>query len=81
MRPIPATPNLAVSQPRGTIAYLTIPHPALVARKSQAVEQSITIIQRRIDGSGVLNPTIARQGADQIVVQLPGVSDPSASAR
>ncbi len=68
-------PDLAVSA-AGTTAYLTIPQPALIARESQAVQQSITIIQRRIDASGVLNPTIARQGADQIVVQLPGVSDP-----
>ncbi|HTJ88725.1 MAG TPA: protein translocase subunit SecD [Acidocella sp.] len=60
----------------GTSAYLTIPQAALAARESQAVQQSITIIQRRIDGSGVLNPTIARQGTDQIVVQLPGISDP-----
>jgi protein-export membrane protein SecD len=67
--------ELAVSV-SGATAYLTIPQAALAARRSQAVEQSITIIQRRIDGSGVLNPTIARQGTDEIVVQLPGISDP-----
>jgi preprotein translocase subunit SecD/SecD/SecF fusion protein len=61
----------------GTIAYLTIPQAALASRESQAVQQSITIIQRRIDGSGVLNPTIARQGTDEIVVELPGISDPT----
>ncbi len=59
----------------GTVA-ITIPAQTEVQRKTQAVEQSITIIQRRIDGSGVLNPSIARQGTDQIVVQLPGISDP-----
>ncbi len=68
-------PQLAATT-SGAMAYLTIPQAALVARESQAVQQSITIIQRRIDGSGVLNPTIARQGSDQIVVQLPGISDP-----
>jgi len=36
----------------------------------------MTIIQRRIDGSGVLNALIQRQGQNQIVVQLPGISDP-----
>jgi preprotein translocase subunit SecD/SecD/SecF fusion protein len=60
----------------GTAVTLAFPHLALIARESQAIDQSITIIQRRIDGSGVLNPQIARQGQDQIVVQLPGVSDP-----
>jgi preprotein translocase subunit SecD/SecD/SecF fusion protein len=69
-------PNLSIAQgPEGTL-NINIPQQALAARESQAVEQSITIIQRRIDGSGVLNPTIARQGSDEIVVQLPGVSDP-----
>jgi preprotein translocase subunit SecD/SecD/SecF fusion protein len=60
----------------GSAVSLGFPRQALAARESQAIDQSITIIQRRIDGSGVLNPQIARQGQDQIVVQLPGVSDP-----
>jgi preprotein translocase subunit SecD/SecD/SecF fusion protein len=68
--------NLTVTVgPDGAVA-LAIPQAARAARESQALDQSITIIQRRIDGSGVLNPQIARQGQDEIVVQLPGVSDP-----
>ena len=74
--PNSGTPNVAISHAGNGIINVSIPHPALVQRQAQAVQQSITIIQRRIDGSGVLNPTIARQGTDQIVVQLPGVSDP-----
>jgi preprotein translocase subunit SecD/SecD/SecF fusion protein len=71
-----ATPNLTLAiSPAGDVTLAT-PQAALAARRSQAIDQSITIIQRRIDGSGVLNPQIARQGEDQIVVQLPGVSDP-----
>jgi preprotein translocase subunit SecD/SecD/SecF fusion protein len=69
-------PNLTLNVGGDGTVTLTVPQQALVARRSQAIDQSITIIQRRIDGSGVLNPQIARQGADQIVVQLPGVSDP-----
>jgi preprotein translocase subunit SecD/SecD/SecF fusion protein len=69
-------PNLALNIASDGSVTLSIPHQAMIARQSQAVDQSITIIQRRIDGSGVLNPQIARQGADQIVVQLPGISDP-----
>ncbi len=74
--PNSGSPNLVVDTQPGNIITLTVPQASLALRESQAVEQSITIIQRRIDGSGVLNPTIARQGQDQIVVQLPGVSDP-----
>ncbi len=71
-----SSPNLAVSIDAAGAATLTIPQAARRLRESQAIDQSITIIQRRIDASGVLNPQIARQGADQIVVQLPGISDP-----
>jgi preprotein translocase subunit SecD/SecD/SecF fusion protein len=69
-------PNIAISQTSDGSINIAIPKQAQAARESQAIEQSITIIQRRIDGSGVLNPSIARQGVDEIVVQLPGVSDP-----
>lgn len=75
-QPNSPTPSLAVTQPGdGTIA-LAIPAQAQIQRNDQAVDQAITIIQRRIDGSGVLNPVIQRQGQSQIVVQLPGISDP-----
>ena len=51
--------------------------PASVSRRaSNAVEQSIEIVRRRIDATGVVDPSIARQGADRIVVELPGVTDP-----
>ncbi len=40
-----------------------------------AVEQSLEIIRNRIDQFGVAEPVILRQGADEIVIQLPGVKD------
>jgi len=42
----------------------------------RAVEQSIEIVRRRIDETGTREPLIQRQGADRILVQLPGVEDP-----
>ncbi len=42
----------------------------------KAVEQSIEIVRRRVDETGVREPTIQRQGTDRILVQLPGVDDP-----
>ncbi len=44
--------------------------------KTHAVDQSLEIIRNRIDQFGVAEPIIIRQGADEIVVQLPGVKDP-----
>jgi len=36
------------------------------------------IVERRVNASGVSEPVITTQGADRIVVELPGVSDPNA---
>lgn len=44
--------------------------------RDTAVAQSIEIVRRRIDELGTNEPNIQRQGADRIVVQLPGVDDP-----
>jgi preprotein translocase subunit SecD len=49
---------------------------ALKDRKSAALQQSIEIVRRRIDETGVREPTIQRQGESRILVQLPGVDDP-----
>jgi protein-export membrane protein SecD len=45
--------------------------------RGQVLEQSIEIVRRRVDLQGVKEPTIIRQGEDRIIVQLPGVGDPS----
>ncbi|OZY86975.1 protein translocase subunit SecDF [Cellvibrio mixtus] len=41
-----------------------------------AVEQSLQVVRRRLDETGMVEPMITRQGRDSILVQLPGVSDP-----
>ena len=64
------------TQPDGTIS-LVPNEAALRARASAAVQQSIEIVRRRIDATGVLDPQITRQGDNRIVVQLPGVDDPN----
>ena len=44
--------------------------------KENAADQAIETIRNRIDQFGVAEPTIHRQGTNEIVVQLPGVKDP-----
>ncbi len=44
--------------------------------KDNAVDQALETIRNRIDQFGVAEPTIHRQGENEIVVQLPGVKDP-----
>ncbi len=41
-----------------------------------AVERAIEIIRNRVDGLGVAEPIIQREGDNWIVVQLPGVKNP-----
>ncbi len=46
------------------------------AIKDNAANQALETIRNRIDQFGVSEPTIHRQGENEIVVQLPGVKDP-----
>jgi preprotein translocase subunit SecD len=44
--------------------------------KKLAVDQCLETIRNRVDQFGVAEPTIQKQGEDQILVQLPGIRDP-----
>jgi preprotein translocase subunit SecD len=44
--------------------------------KDGAADQALETIRNRIDQFGVAEPTIVRQGENEIVVQLPGIKDP-----
>ncbi|CAN5153295.1 protein translocase subunit SecD [soil metagenome] len=54
---------------------------ALNGMGATAVDQSIEVVRRRIDSLGTREPSITRQGAERIVVQAPGESDPAALER
>ena len=45
--------------------------------QTDIVGQSIEVVRRRIDAMGTREPTIERQGEDRILVQVPGLEDPS----
>ncbi len=44
--------------------------------KESVADQALETIRNRIDQFGVAEPTILRQGTNEIVVQLPGIKDP-----
>ncbi len=50
-------------------------------RQDFAIQQNITTMRNRVDELGVSEPIVARQGADRIVIQLPGVQDPNEAIR
>jgi len=66
---ITAAPDGVVSV-RPTAADIT-------ARNNRAADQTLEIVRRRIDAAGIAEPTVMRQGANRILVQLPGVQDPA----
>ncbi|HZF76247.1 MAG TPA: protein translocase subunit SecD [Acetobacteraceae bacterium] len=70
-------PDIEVtSAPDGTVsAFIT--DVALREKAGRAVEQSIEIVRRRVDETGVAEALIARQGQNRILVQLPGIEDPA----
>ena len=47
------------------------------ARQDFAIEQNLTTLRNRVNQLGVAEPLVQRQGLDRIVVQLPGVQDPT----
>ena len=61
----------------GGLITLTPSDAAVIERIRQAVDQSIQIIERRVNELGLVEPTIQREGADRILVQVPGLQDPS----
>jgi preprotein translocase subunit SecD len=48
---------------------------ALIQVQNDAVKQNITTLHNRVNELGVAEPVIQQQGADRVVVQLPGVQD------
>src|SRR3569832_234353 len=61
----------------GNLYRLTLSEPAIVERVRQSVDQSIQIIERRVNELGTVEPLIQREGTDRILVQVPGLQDPT----
>jgi preprotein translocase subunit SecD len=54
---------------------LVITETAITERVRRAVDQTIEVIRRRVDALGTTEPNIQRQGADRVLVQVPGLQD------
>jgi len=69
--------SLDITTEGGSLVRLTLTEPAITERIRQSVEQSIQIIERRVNELGTVEPLIQRQGVDRILVQVPGLQDPT----
>jgi len=61
----------------GNRVRLSLTEAGLSDRLDAALQQSLEIVRQRVDQVGVAEPTIQRVGSDRILVQLPGLQDPS----
>ncbi|MBY9068042.1 protein translocase subunit SecD [Hyphomonas sp. WL0036] len=64
-------------QPTGDRIVLSLSEAGIADRINQAIGQSVEIVRQRVDQIGVAEPTIQRIGTDRILVQLPGLQDPT----
>jgi preprotein translocase subunit SecD len=69
--------SLQVNDAGGGVIRLTVPQAAITERIRQTIEQSIQIVERRVNQLGTVEPVIQRQGTDRILVQVPGLQDPT----
>lgn len=68
--------SVAVQQQAPTVLTYDLPSEELQQIRTSAVSQALEKIRNRIDAFGVSEPSISREGAQRIVVQLPGLQDP-----
>ncbi|WP_019953888.1 protein translocase subunit SecD [Yoonia vestfoldensis] len=57
----------------GTLLTVTLSEAEMSAMNERTMLQTLEIIRRRIDEVGTREPTIQRQGAERVLVQVPGV--------
>ncbi len=60
---------------------LTMSEAEIKSIQDYALEQNLTTIRNRVNELGVAEPLVQRQGADRIIVELPGVQDTAAAKR
>lgn len=67
--------NFDISEGENGLLRLTITEAALNDRIRRAIGQTIEVLRKRVDGVGTTEPNIQRQGADRVLVQVPGLKD------
>ncbi len=78
--PVHRKPRLGLDLQGGLEVVLKAVPPKGKKLTASDVDRSISIMRDRIDKLGVSEPEIRKQGSDQIVIELAGVSNPAAAA-
>lgn len=64
-----------------SILEMRTPPEVVLQVQRDTLQANRTTIMNRVDALGVAEPTVQQQGADRIVVELPGVQDPAQAIR
>ncbi|WP_018427684.1 protein translocase subunit SecDF [Hoeflea sp. 108] len=72
-----AVHELTLDEPEAGLLRYTLTDEGIDYRVSNAVTQSIEVVGRRVNELGTTEPIIQRAGADRILVQVPGLQDPT----
>ena len=59
---------------QGNVITIQLSEAEKAATDNRTVQQTLEILRRRIDPEGVTEPSITRQGADRVLIQVPGIS-------
>jgi SecD/SecF fusion protein len=71
-----AARTLDITEQPGGLIRLTLTDAGITDRTRRAVSQGIEVIRRRLDSTGTTEPSIQQQGADRILIQVPGEQNP-----
>ncbi|QOZ26118.1 protein translocase subunit SecD [Bradyrhizobium sp. CCBAU 51753] len=69
--------SMEVTDAGAGLIKFTVPQAAITELLRRTIEQSIQIVERRVNELGTVEPVIQRQGTDRILVQVPGLQDPT----
>jgi SecD/SecF fusion protein len=72
---IATPPIFDVREGSDGLVQLALTDTGVLDRVRRAVDQTIEVIRRRVDALGTTEPNIQRQGADRVLVQVPGLQD------
>lgn len=67
------TDDIVIEDGSGAVINISLSEAAVIAQKTQSVQQSIEVLRRRLDETGTRELTIQQNGEDRILLQIPGL--------
>ena len=67
--------NVEINETADNAFSMRLSEAGLIEARNNAIEQNLTILRKRVEELGVAEAVIQRQGAERIVVELPGIQD------